>query len=171
MIGAMQLRVTETDSPVGRLKLVVREDRLCGLSFEGGWGGLQRFIECRFGKAALRPVSDAGQVSGLLEAYFDGQLGALERIQVDAGGSPFQRRVWAELRRIAVGSTTSYSELARTIGQPTAARAVATANAQNPVAVVIPCHRVIQANGSISGYGGGLERKRWLLRHEGAILC
>ena len=167
----MQLRVAETDSPVGRLKLVVREDRLCGLSFEGRWSGLQRFIDCRFGAAAFRPVADAGEISGLLEAYFDGELDALEHVPVDAGGSPFQQRVWSELRRIAVGRTTSYSELARTIGQPTAARAVATANAQNPLAIVIPCHRVIHADGSISGYGGGQERKRWLLRHEGAILC
>ena len=171
MMGEMPLRVSQTDSPVGRLKLVVRDDRLCGLSFEGGWDGLQRFIDCRFEEVELHEVSDAGEITELLHAYFGGELGALERIPIDAGGSPFQRRVWSELRRIDVGRTTSYSELARTIGQPTAARAVATANAQNPVAVVIPCHRVIHADGSISGYGGGQERKRWLLRHEGAILC
>ncbi len=103
-------------------------------------------------------------------AYFDGELGALDTIEVDPGGSPFQARVWQALRKIEVGGTRSYQELAASIGQPTAARAVARANATNPIPLVIPCHRVIHADGSLSGYGGGVERKRWLLRHEAAAV-
>ena len=93
-------------------------------------------------------------------------MAAIDDIPVETGGSPFQQKVWHTLRKIPAGQTTSYGELAARIGQPTAARAVATANATNPVAIVVPCHRVIHADGSISGYGGGVDRKRWLLRHE-----
>jgi methylated-DNA-[protein]-cysteine S-methyltransferase len=128
-------------------------------------------MERRFGRLRLERVDDAGEPSRQLEAYFQGDLQALERIPVDPGGTPFQQEVWSALQRIAVGRTLSYTELAQRVGRPTASRAVATANAQNPIAVVIPCHRVIHAGGSISGYGGGVERKRWLLRHEGALLC
>jgi methylated-DNA-[protein]-cysteine S-methyltransferase len=89
---------------------------------------------------------------------------------VDPGGTPFQRRVWDELRRIPAGSTVSYSELARRLDAPKAVRAVAAANGSNPVAIVIPCHRVVAADGRLWGYGGGLERKAWLLAHEGVAL-
>jgi methylated-DNA-[protein]-cysteine S-methyltransferase len=93
-------------------------------------------------------------------------MAALDAIEVDTGGTPFQQRVWQELRRIPAGSTRSYSEVARAIGRPSAVRAVAAANGANPVSIVIPCHRVIGADGSLTGYGGGLHRKRWLLAHE-----
>jgi methylated-DNA-[protein]-cysteine S-methyltransferase len=132
---------------------------------------LREALERRFGDVSFEVVSDLGGLSRRLEAYFLGDLGALTEISVDPGGTPFQQKVWSALQRISVGRTISYTDLARGIGQPTAFRAVATANAQNPVAVVVPCHRVIHANGSVSGYGGGFERKRWLLRHEGALLC
>jgi len=89
---------------------------------------------------------------------------------VDPGGTPFQRAVWAALRRIPPGTTCSYTDLARAVGAPTAVRAVGTANGANPVAVVIPCHRVVRSDGSLGGYGGGLDRKRWLLEHEKAAL-
>lgn len=102
-----------------------------------------------------------------LERYFDGDLTAIDRIQTRTGGTAFQRRVWAALRGLAAGTTTTYGALAAGIGRPEAPRAVGLANGSNPIGVVVPCHRVIGANGALTGYGGGLARKRWLLRHEG----
>ncbi len=89
---------------------------------------------------------------------------------MDPLGTPFQLRVWAELRRIPFGQLTSYGELARRLGNPGAARAVGAANGRNPISIVVPCHRVVGANGSLTGFGGGIERKRWLLEHEQRIL-
>ena len=102
----------------------------------------------------------------ILERYFAGEVGALDGIEVDAQGTPFQKRVWAALREIPVGETRSYADVARAIGAPAAVRAVATANARNPVAIIVPCHRVIGSDGQLRGYGGGLPRKAWLLEHE-----
>jgi methylated-DNA-[protein]-cysteine S-methyltransferase len=104
-----------------------------------------------------------------ISRYFNGELNAIDNIPVATGGTPFQQKVWHELRNIACGSTASYGELARRIGHPTAVRAVGAANGDNPVAVIVPCHRVIGSNGSLTGYGGGLERKRWLLDHENRL--
>ena len=105
-----------------------------------------------------------------VEAYFAGDVRALDRITVKTGGTEFQRTVWAALRAIPPGETRSYSQLAAAIGSPRAVRAAGLANGQNPVAVIVPCHRVIGANGNLTGYAGGLERKRWLLRHEGVAV-
>ena len=103
-----------------------------------------------------------------LDAYFAGDLAALGRIPTSAVGSDFQRSVWAELKAIPHGETRSYGALARKLGKPDASRAVGLANGSNPIAVVVPCHRVIGADGSLTGFGGGLPRKKWLLEHEGA---
>lgn len=142
------------ESPVGMLKLTCRGEVVCGLAFADGeppegvaGGGTER-------------------VRRMLEAYFAGDLTAIDALDVDPAGTEFQRQVWAELRRIPAGATISYKELAARIGRPSATRAVGLANGANPVAIVIPCHRVIGANGALTGYGGGLDRKRWLLAHE-----
>ena len=103
-----------------------------------------------------------------LARYFEGELDAIDALPVEAAGTHFQQEVWRALRTIPCGSTTSYGTLARQIGHPEAVRAVGAANGANPIAVVVPCHRVIGAKGSLTGYGGGIERKRWLLRHESA---
>jgi len=105
-------------------------------------------------------------VADPLDAYFAGRLEAIDAILVKTGGTAFQRAVWSALRRIPVGQTTSYGALAAAIDRPRAVRAVGLANGSNPIGVVVPCHRVIGANGSLTGYAGGLERKRWLLAHE-----
>ncbi|MGO9596836.1 MAG: methylated-DNA--[protein]-cysteine S-methyltransferase [Isosphaeraceae bacterium] len=105
-----------------------------------------------------------------LEAYFDGVSSGFH-LALDLAGTAFQRRVWHELCKIPYGSAISYAELARRIGQPTASRAVGSANGQNPIAIIVPCHRVIASGGGLGGYGGGLERKRWLLEHEAAALA
>ena len=108
---------------------------------------------------ALKPVVDQ------FEAYFCGTRTEFE-IPLDPVGTDFQRAVWKALVKIPFGETRTYGEIAHTIGQPRAARAVGLANNQNPIAIVVPCHRVIGANGSLTGYGGGIQRKRWLLQHE-----
>ena len=107
--------------------------------------------------------------SSRIKAYFNGDLAALDEIPVDPPGTPFQRLVWEALRDIPAGRTESYGKLAARIGRPTACRAVGLANGQNPISLVIPCHRVIGSNGTLTGYGGGLHRKKWLLEHEGAL--
>lgn len=114
----------------------------------------------------LTPAAELSRHASSLAAYFEGNLHALASLPIATGGTPFQRRVWNALREISPGETMSYAALARRIGQPTAVRAVGLANGANPVGIVIPCHRVIGANGSLTGYGGGLHRKRWLLNHE-----
>jgi methylated-DNA-[protein]-cysteine S-methyltransferase len=101
-------------------------------------------------------------------AYFDGDVRALDALPVKTQGTAFQSEVWAALRAIPVGQTRSYGQLAAAIGRPSAVRAVGLANGSNPVGVIVPCHRVIGANGTLTGYAGGLERKRWLLAHEAA---
>ena len=103
-----------------------------------------------------------------VSAYFAGDLGALLQIPWRTGGTDFQRSVWSELCAIPVGETVTYKQLAERIGRPSAVRAVGLANGANPVGVVVPCHRVIGSDGGLTGYGGGLERKHWLLTHEGA---
>jgi len=146
----------------------VRDGELCALCFGEHWPRKRAQLEKRWGAVECRPVADPSGVVARLGKYFAGELDVLTSIAVDTGGTPFQRRVWNELRRIPTGSTVSYGDLARAIGAPTAVRAVGAANGANPVAIVIPCHRVIGSDGQLTGYGGGLERKRWLLRHESA---
>jgi methylated-DNA-[protein]-cysteine S-methyltransferase len=101
-----------------------------------------------------------------ISSYFTGDLTAIDILPVQTGGTPFQREVWRALRTITCGATVSYAKLAGQIGRPAAVRAVGLANGSNPVGIVVPCHRVIGSNGSLTGYGGGMERKRWLLEHE-----
>ena len=162
----MKLTVSRLETSLGAVTLVSTPAGLAGLAFENRLDNLWRFLESRFGSIESDTGGPPDPAAAELRAYFEGAIGALERIRTDAGGTEFQRRVWTALRRIPGGCTASYSELARSIGQPTGFRAVATANATNPVAIVIPCHRVIHADGSISGYGGGVDRKKWLLCHE-----
>jgi methylated-DNA-[protein]-cysteine S-methyltransferase len=164
---SITLQTARVDTPTGRLFLVAREGTLVAASFDGREVEMPRALERRFGAVSLEDHPDPGGIVARLRAYFGGDLRALDAIPADPGGTPFQRRVWAALRRIPVGTTLSYSMMARDIGDPDAVRAVGTANGSNPVPVVIPCHRVIGADGSLTGYGGGLERKRWLLVHEG----
>ena len=108
----------------------------------------------------------ASEARGRLEAYFSGDLRDFACLQTCTGGTPFQGIVWAALKTIPVGHTLSYAELASRIGKPQAVRAVGSANGSNVISIIVPCHRVIGSNGDLRGYGGGLERKRWLLQHE-----
>ena len=118
---------------------------------------------------SLREATQASPARRTLQAYFDGEVGGIDKIQVALGGTDFQRQVWSALRSIPAGQWLSYSDLALRIGRPAAIRAVGLANGANPISVVLPCHRVIGSNASLTGYGGGLHRKRWLLEHEKAL--
>lgn len=165
----MYLESGRIETPIGPLILHAHEGVLCGLSF--AHRGEQSWIARRWPEAEVRETADPGGLAGRLRAYFDGDLRAIDEIEVDTGGTPFQQRVWRALRDIPVGQTTSYGALAVRVGAPTAVRAVGAANGRNPIAVVIPCHRVIASDGTLCGYGGGLARKQWLLEHEKAALA
>jgi methylated-DNA-[protein]-cysteine S-methyltransferase len=158
----------ELESPVGALALASEAGVLRELSFSTE-DELRERLTRAHPEAELRH-GGGGQPLKRLRAYFGGDLQALDGLPVALEGTPFQRRVWAELLKIPVGRTISYRALAAAIGQPAAVRAVGAANGRNPVALVVPCHRVIAADGKLQGYGGGLDRKAWLLRHEGALL-
>jgi methylated-DNA-[protein]-cysteine S-methyltransferase len=159
----------EVPSAVGRIVIVARDERLVSLDFSNCRRRMLSGLVARYGSVRLKPARDPFGVSGRIKAYLAGDLGAVDDILVDPGGTPFQRDVWTALRGVRAGTTVTYAQLARTVGRPAAWRAVGAANGQNPVSIVIPCHRMIGSDGSLTGYGGGLRRKRWLLGHEGAI--
>ena len=166
----MTVAFARTDSPLGPLLLYAADGSLCGLAFEDRHGELKHDLNRRFGGEPVEDENDPAGAVSRLAAYFAGELDALDAVPADPGGTPFQRDVWAALRRVPAGRTVSYSGLAELAGHPGAVRAVGLANARNPIPLVIPCHRVIGADGSLTGYGGGLHRKEWLLRHERGLL-
>ncbi|MGH7032499.1 MAG: methylated-DNA--[protein]-cysteine S-methyltransferase [Stellaceae bacterium] len=156
-------------TPTGAM-FVVSDDqqRLRVVEWEDHTARMERLLRRHYGADAIRLVETArpSVARRALEAYFDGDLDAVAGLPTATNGTAFQRKVWDALRQIPMGQTISYGTLAVQIGQPTAMRAVGLANGANPIAIVVPCHRVIGANASLTGYGGGLERKRWLLAHE-----
>jgi len=166
----MVIEIGEVASPIGKIVVAVRGGRLCALAFDESWPRKRAALERRFGEVEWRRAKDPGGVARALRRYFDGDIEALARIAVDPGGTPFQRAIWTKLRRVPAGRTVSYGELARAAGYPRAVRAVGAANGSNPVGLVIPCHRVIGSSGKLVGYGGGLDRKKWLLAHEGSSI-
>jgi methylated-DNA-[protein]-cysteine S-methyltransferase len=166
----MSIEHAAVGSPVGILHVYSRHEVVCALSFDDGRGRRSSrdaaALARRFPEEPIRGARDPAGAVTALRRFFEGDLLALEGLRVDPGGTPFQAAVWKALRNIAPGTTISYLELARRIGDASAVRAVGAANGANPIAIVIPCHRVIGANGKLVGYGGGLDRKRWLLEHE-----
>ncbi len=153
----MTLYALPIESPLGQLTLVASDDALVAVEFPGR--------APRGARGAGHPVLERAREQ--LGEYFQGRRTAFD-LPLAPPGTPFQRAVWKELCAIPFGQTLSYGELARRVGRPGAARAVGAANGQNPIAIIVPCHRVIGADGSLTGYGGGVERKRWLLAHERA---
>jgi len=154
--------------PIGPIWLVSDGEALCAVEFADHETRLLQLLHRYYGSCGLTEDRAAARWSGCIGAYFAGELKALDNIEVRMRGSAFQLRVWAALRRIPAGTTTTYGQLAAQIGRPSASRAVGLANGSNPLAIVVPCHRVIGVDGSLTGYGGGLSRKAWLLRHERA---
>ena len=162
-----------TDSistPIGSMTLVAQDGVLLFLEFDDVKDRVARQMKLRFGQAELQPATNPFGFSHTMRDYFAGHISVIDTILTDGGGTSFEQQVWAELRKIPAGTTQSYGEIARNLGDLNLARAVGTANGRNPIAIVVPCHRVIGADGSMTGYGGGLARKEWLLRHEGALL-
>jgi len=172
MAPALELLRTNLSTPIGEL-LLVTDAQACIQAID--WSDFEprmlQLLARHCAGRALRHAPPPAAVKRALEAYFSGELRAIEALPVAAIGTPFQRAVWSALRRIPVGQTWSYRQLAAAIGRPAAVRAVGLANGQNPIGLVVPCHRVIGASGALTGYAGGLTRKRWLLEHEGVQLA
>jgi methylated-DNA-[protein]-cysteine S-methyltransferase len=159
-----------TATPIGDMLLLARDGVALLLEFDDQEGRIERERSKRFPAEIIEPANDPFGFSSRVRAYFAGQLHALDDVETRGDGTPFQERVWSALRQIPCGTTISYGELAHRLGDPNATRAVGLANGRNPISVIVPCHRVIGANGSMTGYGGGIERKKWLLAHEGIML-
>lgn len=162
------------ETPIGTMLVVTDvRGRINALDWTDYEDRMRRLLQVRARREGKEFEIKAGilptVVRKALDAYFDGIFAPMENISVYTVGTEFQQAVWQELREIPIGITLSYSALAKKIGRPNAVRAVGAANGANPVGIVVPCHRVIGTNGSMTGYGGGLERKHWLLAHEGAI--
>jgi methylated-DNA-[protein]-cysteine S-methyltransferase len=165
-----ELLVDFVESPIGKIMIVVDEGRMCALDFEDFEERMMKLLKRRYKDFQLRQTDNPYGFSKHLKDYLDGDYQSLDAIPVSTGGTPFQQEVWSALREIPSGHTFTYSQLAQKIGKPKAVRAVGMTNSLNPIAIVVPCHRVVGANASLTGYAGGLERKHWLLRHEGARL-
>jgi methylated-DNA-[protein]-cysteine S-methyltransferase len=155
-------------TPIGAILLVTDNDGvLRALDFEDYEARMKELLRLQYGAVALTAGRAPKAMRSALSGYFDGEFASLKAVQWRIAGTPFQRKVWTALPKIPAGKTMSYGALAAKLGSPNAMRAVGHANGSNPISVVIPCHRLIGADGSLVKYGGGLERKRWLLRHEG----
>lgn len=156
-------------TPVGEVVILTDgEGRLRAVDFDTHVERMTRLLDRHYGRGGWT-VSDAPTPTAArtsLARYFDGDLAAIDGLETATGGTAFQREVWAALRKVRAAAPESYAALAARIGRPSAMRAVGLANGANPVAIVVPCHRVIGATGALTGYGGGIERKRWLLEHE-----
>jgi len=162
--------IEQFSTPTGEMLLLTDDqEQVRSLDWEDYAPRMHQLLRLHYGSVRLEPKGAASQVRRAIEAYYEGALAALADLPVKTAGTDFQREVWAALRTIPMGTTTTYGHLAIRLGRPKAMRAVGMANGSNPVSIIVPCHRVIGANASLTGYGGGLERKRWLLRHEGAL--
>lgn len=163
------LRLERLPTPIGTALLVTDESGILrAFDFEDFEERMTRLLRRHYGASNLEAGAAPQAVKDPVSRYFEGELRALEGVRWATAGTPFQRDVWAALTTIPAGETLSYGGLAERVGRPQAIRAVGLANGANPVAVIVPCHRVIGADGSLTGYGGGLRRKQWLLDHEGA---
>lgn len=162
----MILSLDRFPSPIGEILLVFEGEVLRALDFWDYAPRMHRLLRLHYGPVTLAEAPVPEAIRTPLTAFFAGDWAALDAIEVKTGGTEFQRQVWTAVRRIRPGTTRSYGAIAAEIGRPAANRAVGLANGANPVAIVVPCHRVIGANAALTGYGGGLARKAWLLAHE-----
>jgi methylated-DNA-[protein]-cysteine S-methyltransferase len=165
-----ELFLDKIDSAIGEILLVTESEKLCALDFADYEPRMLRLLEKRYGTVRLVTRQNPQGFSDRLQSYLAGSFSSLDDIPVSTGGTPFQQQVWLGLRSIPPGTVISYGNLAAKLGKPNACRAIGMANSLNPVSIVLPCHRVIGAGGNLTGYAGGLERKRWLLQHEGVDL-
>lgn len=168
MMAGNAFRLDHMKTPIGIALLVTDEDGLLrALDWQDHEPRMRQLLRLQCGAVELKDARAPAAMRAALSAYFKGDLDRIGEIKWRVNGTLFQRKVWTALAKIPVGSTLSYGALAARLGAPRAMRAVGHANGANPISVVVPCHRLIGADGSLVKYGGGLERKRWLLRHEG----
>jgi methylated-DNA-[protein]-cysteine S-methyltransferase len=170
MAETLHLLIDRIETPIGEMLIVAdRDGHLRAVDWTDHEARMLRLLRLHYGDHGYRlePARNPSALADVISSYFAGNLKAIDLLPVQTAGTPFQREVWRALREIPCGVTLSYAKLAERIGRPAAVRAVGLANGSNPIGVVVPCHRVIGANGSLTGYGGGIERKRWLLEHEG----
>ncbi len=169
MADSLRLSIDRIDTPIGEMLIVTDlEGNLRAVDWTDYETRMQRILRLHYGENGfqLEPASHPNGLTRAITSYFEGELTAIDALPVKTGGTAFQREVWRALRSIPCGTTVTYAKLAGQIGRPAAVRAVGAANGSNPVGVVVPCHRVIGADGSLTGYGGGINRKSWLLEHE-----
>jgi methylated-DNA-[protein]-cysteine S-methyltransferase len=163
--------VDRLKTPIGTALLVTDADgALCALDWEDFEARMKDLLRRQLGTISLKDGRAPHAIRSALSGYFDGDLVRLRAIEWRVAGTPFQRKVWTALAKIPAGTTMSYGALASRLKMPKAVRAVGHANGANPISIVVPCHRLIGADGSLVKYGGGLHRKRWLLRHEGVAV-
>lgn len=155
-------------SEIGAIVVAARDGKLVSLDFDDCRDRMLALLAIRDDSPNLVSSRDPFGISSCIAAYLAGDIAAVDSIDVDCGGTPFQEQVWSALRAIPAGATMTYGALARALGRPAAARAVGAANGRNPISIVVPCHRLVGSDGALVRYGGGLHRKQWLLRHEGA---
>ncbi|MFD2207893.1 methylated-DNA--[protein]-cysteine S-methyltransferase [Kiloniella antarctica] len=160
------LLVSRHRSPIGEIVTFYRDGILCHLDFTDCQIRWEKLLRRRFPQLSLIDVSVNSEMEERLMAYFAKETTAFTGVKLDTGGTDFQKEVWDALCKIPFGTTETYSSMATKIGKPKAIRAMAAANALNPISLIIPCHRIIGKDGSLTGYGGGLERKGKLLEHE-----
>lgn len=168
----LTLHVEQLTSPLGPMLLLTDDQQtLRMLDWVDCQERMDRLLRRQYGQGRTRTLASARRTPArdAVEAYFAGDLTAIDRLPVANGGTDFQRQVWAALRNIPAGQTTSYGQLAAAIDRPKAVRALGLANGANPIAIIVPCHRVIGANSALTGYGSGLPRKAWLLAHESGV--
>jgi methylated-DNA-[protein]-cysteine S-methyltransferase len=166
----MRFAYERIDSPVGAILTVTSDEGLHAVDFHDYAGRMERLLREQYGEVELHEASGAWEMRARLERYFARDFAAFDGVPLRTNGTPFQQAVWQRLLAIPPGTTTTYGAIARELADVSASRAVGLANGSNPIAIVVPCHRVIGANGKLTGYGGGLHRKEWLLRHEGVLL-
>ena len=161
-----RLQMTTYRSPIGKMDIVLDGETLVGLDFSDNPQRLCGQLSRRYGDFELHRRNETTPVHAALDVYFSRGGDPFLGLKLEPGGTAFQRRVWGELRGTRFGSTIDYTTLARRVGNPRAVRAAASSNAHNPIAIAVPCHRVIGRDGTLRGYAGGIERKRWLIDHE-----
>jgi methylated-DNA-[protein]-cysteine S-methyltransferase len=169
MPDVLNLFIDRISTPIGELLLVSdAEGRVRALDWSDYESRMLRLLARHYGKRGfqLEPARNPHGLGDVIRRYFAGEIEAINDISVETAGTPFQRKVWKALRNIPVGEVISYGTLAGQIEHPSAVRAVGMANGSNPIGIIVPCHRVIGSDGSLTGYGGGLDRKKWLLEHE-----
>ncbi len=163
----MRLMIDRLASPVGRNFIVWDErEHVRAMDFEEFEARMHMLLKNHYSSFELIQARLPQNLSYKIEAYFNGDLRSIESIPVATGGTCFQQQAWSALRAIPAGTTLSYAQQAAAIGKPKASRAVGGANGANPVVIIVPCHRVIGSTGKLTGFGGGLARKQWLLAHE-----